>query len=150
MNTFASERIIFFDGDCGFCNGWVGFVSQNDPEGKFRFAPLQSQFGKDYFQSLGRPELATLGSIVMVEGRQVYVKSTAVLRILRELSGVLKYAYMFVIVPERLRDWVYMLVAKNRHRLGQKSVCELPSRKIADRLIDEKAGLRTTGDHTPG
>jgi predicted DCC family thiol-disulfide oxidoreductase YuxK len=37
-----SERLIFFDGVCNLCNGFVQFVIERDPEARFRFAPLQS------------------------------------------------------------------------------------------------------------
>ena len=35
------RSVILFDGVCNFCNAWVGFVLDNDPEGLFCFASLQ-------------------------------------------------------------------------------------------------------------
>ena len=40
------ERIVLFDGVCNFCNGSVNFIIRNDPNGKFKFAPLQSEIGQ--------------------------------------------------------------------------------------------------------
>ncbi|MGD9856799.1 MAG: thiol-disulfide oxidoreductase DCC family protein, partial [Planctomycetaceae bacterium] len=35
--------IVFFDGVCGLCSRVVDFVMARDPQGVFRFAPLQGQ-----------------------------------------------------------------------------------------------------------
>lgn len=37
----SGRSVILFDGVCNFCNAWVGFVLDNDPEGMFCFASLQ-------------------------------------------------------------------------------------------------------------
>ena len=38
------RSVILFDGVCNFCNAWVGFVLDNDPDGLFCFASLQVTF----------------------------------------------------------------------------------------------------------
>jgi predicted DCC family thiol-disulfide oxidoreductase YuxK len=37
-----SHPIVLYDGVCGLCNRLVQFILRRDPEGDFRFAPLQS------------------------------------------------------------------------------------------------------------
>jgi predicted DCC family thiol-disulfide oxidoreductase YuxK len=38
--------IILFDGVCNLCENSVRFVIRHDPEGKFLFAPLQSDYAR--------------------------------------------------------------------------------------------------------
>jgi hypothetical protein len=38
----GGRSVILFDGVCNFCNRWVGFVLDNDPDGIFCFASLQA------------------------------------------------------------------------------------------------------------
>lgn len=54
------------------------------------------------------------------------------LRIVKELTGPVKYAYVFIIVPKRIRDKVYDYVAKHRHKFMKKEVvgCLLQKREV--------------------
>eukprot|EP00897_Mesotaenium_endlicherianum_P007856 jgi/Mesen1/7099/ME000369S06420 len=61
-----TRPIILFDGVCNLCNGGVGFVLDNDREGKLRMAALQSEAGRALLARCGRsPDDIT--SIVLVE-----------------------------------------------------------------------------------
>ena len=40
------DGIILFDGVCNFCNRWVGFVVDNDVDGAYAFASMQSEVGR--------------------------------------------------------------------------------------------------------
>lgn len=42
-------NILFFDGECRFCNRWVQWVVDRDEERYFKFASLQSNFAKEIF-----------------------------------------------------------------------------------------------------
>ena len=56
MNNAKVERVIFFDGVCGLCNGFVDFVLPRDKEERLLFSPLQSESASDYL-----PEALTQG-----------------------------------------------------------------------------------------
>ena len=40
------ERVVLFDGVCNFCNASVNFIIRHDHDGRFKFAPLQSEYGR--------------------------------------------------------------------------------------------------------
>ncbi|WP_227939459.1 thiol-disulfide oxidoreductase DCC family protein [Alkalihalobacillus deserti] len=128
-------KIILFDGICNFCNDSVQFVIKRDPASLFVFASLQGEKGKE----LLRKNLVPLevDSLVLIEGDRYYLKSTAALRICRNLRGGWKLLQIFMFVPKPFRDGVYDFLAKNRYRwFGKKESCELPSLNIKKRFLD--------------
>src|SRR6056297_1780481 len=100
------EPIILFDGVCNLCSGFVQFVVPRDPEGRFRFASLQSDVGKELLAEHGLPT-DELESVVLIEGDDSYVKSSAVIRIARRLGGIYTLFGPFRFVPKAIRDRAY-------------------------------------------
>ena len=110
--------IILFDGVCNFCNRWVTFVLDNDPDGLFCFASLQSSRGRELLQSCGRSadDLSTV--VVIDRDGSFYTQSSAALRVGQVLQrpALNVLASSLVSVPAPVRDGVYRLVAENRWR----------------------------------
>lgn len=77
--------VILFDGVCNFCNAWVQFVVQHDPERRFAFASMQSDVGKGLLKNCGRQE-DDLSSIILIDKDGYHSESTAVLRIVQRLK----------------------------------------------------------------
>ncbi len=128
--------IVLFDGVCNLCTGFVQFLIPRDPEGQFKFASLQSDVGE---QLLAEHDLDTkrLDSIVLVDGDDVYVKSSAVIRIASRLGGVYALARPLRFLPRVLRDWGYNVVAANRYRVfGKKDQCMMPTEDIQSRFLE--------------
>ncbi len=130
------HRIILFDGVCQFCNSVVHFVIRNDKRQLFRFAPLQSAAGS---QLLKKFDLSTekFDSFILIEGDQVYTKSTAAIRVLKQLPFPFAAAVVFTIVPLFLRNAVYDVVAHNRYRwFGKRDACMIPNPDVRSRFLD--------------
>lgn len=129
----AERAVILFDGVCNLCNAWVDFVVRHDEEGRFRFAPLQSDVARDLLK--GAP--ADLpDSIVLVEGHSVWTRSTAALRVARALGLPWSLAWAFIVVPPALRDAVYDWVARNRYRwFGKRETCRVPTPEERARFL---------------
>jgi predicted DCC family thiol-disulfide oxidoreductase YuxK len=90
------------------------------------------------------PELEGIDSIVWVEpdadGRtaRVLTRSQAALRVARYLGGAWRLWLVFVVVPRPIRDWIYDLVARHRHRLmGTAEGCVIPPADARERFLDE-------------
>ena len=129
------ERIVLFDGICNFCNGAVNFIIRHDHAKKFRFAPLQSEFGEQMRAKFGIGD--DVDSIILIEGDQAYLHSTAGLRVAKTLGGIWSLGYAFIIIPTPIRDWFYKLFAKYRYKLfGRKDVCMMPTPDIKERFIE--------------
>jgi predicted DCC family thiol-disulfide oxidoreductase YuxK len=135
MNETTQNAIILFDGVCNFCNGSVNFIIDRDPEGYFKFAPLQSEIGEKLLAE-HKVDKSVTDSVVLIEDDKVYTHSTAALRVARKLSGAWSWFYGLTIVPKFIRDFAYRLFAKNRYRMfGKQEACMLPTPEIRSRFL---------------
>ena len=125
--------ILFYDGDCGFCNRSVQFVLNNDKRGRFYFSALQSDWTQAFFkaQDLQKPDLSTF---YFWDGKQMHERSTAGLRVLTYLRFPWPLLFAFIIVPKFIRNWVYNQIAKRRHRI-QAGFCALPTAEQKKRFL---------------
>ena len=132
-------QVLLFDGLCGFCDTTVQFVLSRDPGGSMRFAPLQGEFAAGIISHY--PGLQSVDSLVLVETRdgapsKVWVRSAAVLGVLRYLGWPWKGALVLHLVPRVLRDWGYDLFARNRYRwFGRYDACPLPTPEQRGRFL---------------
>ena len=127
--------IVLFDGVCNFCNGSVNFMIGHDSRGYFKFAPMQSDVGRELLDKFGIDRTET-DSIILIEDDKAYTYSTAALRIARKLDGLWSWLYIFRFIPPRIRDFFYKLFAKYRYRLfGKKDVCMMPTPEIRQRFL---------------
>ena len=126
-------KVIFFDGVCGLCNGFIDFVMKIDKEQKFHFSPLQSEFAQKNLPSEMTTDLKT---VVYKNGDELSMKSDAVLKILNEVGGPWKLAMVGKILPRPVRDSAYEMVAENRYKLfGKKETCRLPTPEERERFV---------------
>ncbi|MBS0171560.1 MAG: DUF393 domain-containing protein [Nitrospira sp.] len=130
----ALERVIVFDGICNWCNAWVDFTMARD-RGRFHFATLQSDKGQELLKLLGLPA-QDFKTFLLLERGQVFTKSTAALRIARQLSGCWPLCALLTVVPRPMRDLVYDYIARHRYRLmGQAETCRIPTTDERSRFV---------------
>ena len=128
-------RIIAFDGICNWCNAWVDFTIEHDPQGKFKFGTLQSEKAQLVLKALRLPT-EEFETFLLLEYGYVFTKSTAALRIARQLSGFWPWLYLGILIPRPLRDTVYDYVARWRHRwMGKAEVCRVPTPAERERFV---------------
>lgn len=121
----SETSVVFFDGVCGLCNRFVDFLIRRNAKDRLRFSPLQGKTAEKLLQSEVRTGMDT---VVFYCRNQTYIKSGAALRILIELGGIWKLAWIFLVVPGFIRNAVYDYVARNRYQwFGKKESCRLPS-----------------------
>ncbi|MGQ9897173.1 MAG: thiol-disulfide oxidoreductase DCC family protein [Acidobacteriota bacterium] len=135
----GTRLVMLYDGLCGFCNWAVRVVIAQDRCGEMRFAALQSSYGK---QVIARhPWLAAVDSVVLVETtsdghEQVFVRSTAALRVAAYLGGWWQWLTLGYLLPTCLRDWFYDAFASLRYRLfGKYDTCLMPTPDIRARFL---------------
>lgn len=115
--------LVFFDGVCGLCNGFVDFLVRHDRARRLRYAPLQGATAA-HFERLPRH----LDSVVVVQGHRVLVKSDAALTVLARLGGVWRLSAAARVIPRFVRDAVYDLIARHRYGwFGQRGACRVPA-----------------------
>lgn len=128
-----THGIVLFDGACGLCSAAVQFLLKRDLNGFLRFASQQSDVGRQLIAKTRAP--ADLSTVVFLEDEAVYVKSDAWLRIARRLTWPWPLLYAGLLIPRCLRDWVYDLVARHRHRIPSPRSC-LNRTAFRDRFLD--------------
>ena len=135
----SKHNIVFYDGECGLCQGFVRFLLIADRKGRrFLFSPLQ---GKLITQIVDRATLAVLPDTLVLrtaEG-QVRIQSEAVLGALDRLGGFWRVVGILGrIVPRRVRDAVYAWFARTRRRVfgGTHYHCPLVPAHLRDRFVD--------------
>lgn len=132
----GDKNVIFFDGVCNLCNGFVQFVIKHDKDNRFYFSSLQSPQGAHLLNNLSQTG-KTPDSIMLYYKGRVYSESTAVLRIMGQLSGILPLAGIFLVVPKIIRDVVYKWVARNRYKwFGKMDSCMIPTPALKQKFIE--------------
>ena len=130
------NKIILFDGVCNLCNSSVQYVIKRDKGNVYRFAALQSEIGKKLVEERGI-DTSQIDSIILIEpGVAYYTKSTAALKIAQSFGGVWQLASVFEWIPEKIRDWVYDYIAKNRYKwYGRKDACMIPTPELKSKFL---------------
>jgi predicted DCC family thiol-disulfide oxidoreductase YuxK len=158
--------ILLYDGVCGLCNRLVQFILRRDRAGRFRFASLQGALAGRILARNGADarDLDTVYVVVDYDqaDERVLSRSDAVIFILRQLgaaelrsarpgqrpgpteaspnAGSLLWRLAggaLELVPRRLRDWGYGVVARWRYQIfGRYDACPLPTEETRSRFLD--------------
>lgn len=128
-------HILLFDGVCNLCNSIVQFTIKRDSKEKFKFASLQSESGQALLKKFGLPT-DDFDSFVFISGDKCFLKSTAGLHVLKELGGLWRLFYVFIIFPRSLRDPVYDIIARARYKIfGKRDTCMVPTTRLKQRFL---------------
>ncbi len=131
-----NNSIILFDGVCNLCNNSVHFIIKRDKKKRFLFTSLQSDAARDILLQF-QLKNSEMDSILFIENGKIYQKSDAILKIVKHLNGMWKISYGFIIIPKFIRDYVYIIIAKNRYRwFGKREVCMIPTKELQMRFLD--------------
>ena len=136
----GAENLLFFDGKCNLCDGFVNFVADNDENQRVTFGAIQRHgdllrfHGAGAYAEGGDEALSTL---VLVSGGTVHVRSDAALRGAALLAAPARYLAAFHIWPAPLRDAGYRLVARHRYALfGASDTCRAPTERFKSRFLE--------------
>jgi predicted DCC family thiol-disulfide oxidoreductase YuxK len=134
------ERLVLFDGECGFCNHAVRWILDADAAGRFTFAPLE---GATVARLRERqvPIPQGLDAIVYIERtadrEEVHTAATALFRICAQLDQPkFRWLARLEVLPHWLTNLGYRLFARNRRRLSRSlSACPAPSPSQRQRFL---------------
>lgn len=83
-----------------------------------------------------------LSTMVLIQGGKAYLRSTAALRIARNLPQPWPLLYGFILIPRFLRDTAYSWFAERRYQwFGKSESCRLPTPEFRSRFLDEPSSL---------
>jgi predicted DCC family thiol-disulfide oxidoreductase YuxK len=135
----VENDVIFFDGVCNLCSGFVQYILMHEDKPHFKFASLQSEFASQMFKDANisiTNENGDYQSVYLYKNNKLINKSTAVIEISRSLNSWGKIAVILYIFPRFFRDWVYDFVARNRYKwFGKQDICYLPKPEWKNRFL---------------
>lgn len=134
LNQKNKSMVVFFDGVCNLCQGSVRYLIKHDKKNALKFASLQGPYAKSF---LPTTELKSLDSILFYDGKNLYKKSSAVLKLSKLLGGWHRLLLLGHLLPVFIRNGLYDLVAKNRYQwFGKQNQCMQPSADLKSRFLD--------------
>jgi predicted DCC family thiol-disulfide oxidoreductase YuxK len=141
MPELAPNPIVLYDGVCGLCNRAVQFLLKRDRHDRFRFASLQSDFAANLLarHGINRTNLDTVYAVVNHDeaNEKLLAKSDAFLLFAKVLGGVWSVGGLGKVIPRRIRNWLYDLVAANRYRVfGKSESCMLPDPAYKHKFLE--------------
>jgi predicted DCC family thiol-disulfide oxidoreductase YuxK len=135
-----SAPVLLFDGECGLCNALVRFLLRREGAGGLRFAALQGRFGQDQLRRLGLPTEDFDSLVFLPRGAEGggLCRTEGALAVLETLGGAwARVARGLRVVPARVRDAGYRLVARTRYLIfGRHRPRPLADPAWAGRFID--------------
>jgi predicted DCC family thiol-disulfide oxidoreductase YuxK len=135
MTIWPDDDVILYDGVCIFCSRWIRFIATRDAAKRFRFTPIQSDYGTRLAQAFGI-DPADPDTNAVVHGGVAWFKSDAALTVLSLLPGW-RWVRVLFAVPKSLRNAVYNLVARNRYRIfGKYDQCFVPDAGMRARVLE--------------
>lgn len=132
----APGAVIVFDGSCVLCNHWVDFLLRFDGHGRYCFASMQGNHGRQLLARHGLDPEDPL-SFLLVEQDRAWTDTDAIIQVLSGLGGAWQMFRWLRWLPRVIRDPAYRLLARNRYRwFGRSHQCRLPDPAQAWRFLD--------------
>ena len=132
-----SSPIIIFDDHCLLCNTSVKFILKHDTKRRFFFTNIQSSTAKQIRHQFKLEHLKD-DTIILIDNNRFYIKSDAILEIIKSFHGLWRFILISKLLPKTIRDFIYDLVARHRYLFIRKeNTCLLPSQDEKGRFIDD-------------
>ena len=128
---------MIFDTECVLCSRTVQFVLRHERDPTLRFVGAGSPAGRALAARHGVSAADLDKTFVVVDGERALLRSEAVIRVLQELRAPWRWLTALRVIPTRLRDAAYSMVARHRYAIfGRRDVCFLPDPSQAARFAD--------------
>ena len=125
--------VVFYDGDCGFCNRSVQFILDHERDATVHFCALQSEMAQRFFREHHFPQ-PDLSTFYFWNGTRLFERSSGALKVTAYLKAPYSWLRIFSVVPRFMRDGVYNWIAKRRHKLASQQ-CALPTPEQRKRFL---------------
>lgn len=110
------KPILLIDHECTLCSSLVAFIERKGAGDKFRILSLYKEDGKQVLVENGLSADYD-DSVVLIDEANVYLHSEAAIRLAAKLGGAWRFLIWLKVVPRPMRDWVYRMIAKHRHKI---------------------------------
>jgi predicted DCC family thiol-disulfide oxidoreductase YuxK len=140
LTSVGHPLLLFYDGDCSFCNRWAARVKNADQRHRTRFAIQDGATFKRLVQA--HPELAKIESVVVIArnvdgGEDILIRSAAIRILIDGLPGFRLFALVLHLVPTPISDLGYAIFARLRTPLfGKWHDCRVPIEQDKELFLD--------------
>lgn len=130
-----SAPIAVMDAQCAICSWGARMIHRLDRVGTTRICPIQSPLGTALLRHYGlNPQDPT--SWLFLDAGTAHTDFEAVIHAGRRFGGLGLLTQGLRLIPRRLRDWLYIRLARNRYRLfGRADLCALPDPALQRRIL---------------
>lgn len=104
---------VYYDNDCGMCSSAIRLLVRISKNDSVQTKALNSIEGQQFVL---KHSLVDVDSVIVSDGEQIFLKSTAILKLCSISRFPWNLFVVFYTVPEKFRDLVYDWVARNRKR----------------------------------
>lgn len=133
LKSKSREKItLFYDSDCGVCNGFIRFIMDNNSKENIYFAPLESELGEKIIREHG---LENKDTMIVKKEDGVLIESQAVLEVFGELDSIYPIVSWLRFMPGVVRNAGYRLFAKYRYRIFKMKTCALLGERERGRFL---------------
>lgn len=116
MKSYSKNKaLILYDGECRLCNGSIRFIKERNHKDSFTYLPIKSDEANIILDNY-EDDFRNIDSVLLFFNNKIMTHSSAVLTIARYLSGLWPLLYGLILVPKFIRDPIYKLIAKKRHK----------------------------------
>lgn len=142
--TATEMYILFYDGECRFCNWWVQWVVDRDKSRLFRFAALESDFYNDMQAYLNIEK--SVNSIAIIEIKDLKLnkrlaklkyRSEAVTLLFAKLQSDAFLYKLLKVTPKFISNFIYSCVAGLRRFLPVPD-CRIYSNEEKELFLNER------------
>jgi predicted DCC family thiol-disulfide oxidoreductase YuxK len=126
----TEKIVVYYDGYCALCHGFVKQVINIDHENKIHFKAIQES---EYFEA-GKD----IKSILVMNNGKLLNKTDAVIFIYNAVGGIFRiFAFVMNIFPRSISDKIYDIVSGNRYNIfGKKeNVCPIIEEELKSKFI---------------
>ncbi|NUM50527.1 MAG: DUF393 domain-containing protein [Flavobacteriales bacterium] len=124
----SDNSIVFLDTECVLCNYFAHFIVRKNHRRTIQLASLSGTTAGKWRLSAGNHKVDT---VIYLKNGIFYYKSNAVIEILSDINLLFKCAKIFYIIPQKLRNYLYDFIARNRYKIwkGKKNCLLLDAQK---------------------
>ena len=107
-------RYLLYDNECSFCYTIVNKVSSLINNRKIDYIPIKSIQGEKLIKKY---HLENVKSVIYIDNNKVFIKSSAILHISKQMDFPYKLLYVLNILPKPILNIGYDFIAKNRKHI---------------------------------